>query len=311
MGTLNYPAAPLMKIGHEQKLDIGSSKGPTDVLDGIYRAKQYVKDDDKEFYRSPRAMPFDQPWQWASSKGFKNEEIDKVFLGQLAGCNLDCDECYAACDAGTVDVTPEEYVDAFNRYCKEFGTCSVLRVSGGEPMLFQEWVWGIAEEYQRRVQDEPILWIDTNLTVEPRSYLLRKLTYHRHSAICGCFKPNRQYHDGSVVSIWDQVSVVRDIMESGTNLFLYWPSWDKEALDDNTLLNSVLNELHRIDEYLPLRLTVIRTNKYEASPNMDNISQDTLNLYYGRRQRALHDYLARHYHPSMISMPSHYTLGMN
>lgn len=309
----------------KQKNDIAASKGPTGIMDGVYRAKQYVKDDEKSGLCHARNMSFPQPWQWAAQKwsefgGVQDPAgIDRVFLGQLAGCNLMCDECYVGeCDPdNTVEVTATRYVDAYYRYCDEYGYCATLRISGGEPFLQQEWVCAVLEddmllnngtEYHAK-EDPLILWVDTNLTIEPDDYLMSAVRGGaNHTGICGCFKPNRIYHSGETVSIGWQLTVVRHLIDAKVPLFLYWPSWDQEP--NNALFLDTLNKLYRIDPMLPLRLNVIRTNKYEASPRMENVSAVELSLLFTDRVNTLNKFLLERYPLDLIHMPSHLTLGL-
>lgn len=313
--------APIVKFGSKQKSDIAASLGPTDILDDMYRAKEYVKEEHRNMYASARSLAFDQPWQWASEIaviGYKwgNDSaidpsgIDKVFLGQLAGCNLECDECFAHGNTEIENVTPKQYVDAFERYQDLYGKCYVMRISGGEPMLYPEWVWGVIDESSCT---DGLRWIDTNLTKEIPNYLLRKLN-REHTAVCGCFKPNRRYRSGAsskglgIVDIGDQLGIVQSIIDADVSLFLYWPAWDKEA--SPALFNDTLDKLRKIDPYLPLRLTVIETKRYAASPNMDGISSPMLEDVFNKRRSTHFEYLKRHYHSSLIAMPSHYTLSL-
>jgi uncharacterized Fe-S cluster-containing radical SAM superfamily protein len=306
--------APITVISDVQRSDIAASKGPTDVMDGMYRAKQYVKDDEKRLLSHPRTMAFDQPWQWAASKAEYTDDvfgIDRVFLGQLAACNLRCDECYAGgdCKLNTVQVAPEEYVDAFDAYCEGIDWCSTLRISGGEPMLFQAWVAETLREADRLKGQWKIRWIDTNLTIPVDTELLAAISdRNKDTAINGCLKPNRKFINGTDVDIDDQLQVVEQIVLDFCNLFLYWPAWDKEPNTD--LFEHTLCELKSIDYYLPLRLTVTETKKYEASPNMDSVTAEELKEFFRTRREAHHEFLFENYHPDLIHMPSHLTLGM-
>ena len=316
---MSEPTAPLVIIGDAQKQDVAASKGPTDIMDGIYRAKQYVKDEEKDALIHPRHMAFDQPWQWAAdqwrkARGHRDpESLDRVFLGTLAGCNLMCDECYVGDCNGveTKQVTPSEYVEAYLRYRGAYGQCSTLRVSGGEPFLHQRWVENVVNctpPWFRHLQ-KVVIWVDTNLTIYPTENLRDTLVnFRENAAICGCLKPNRQYVTGETVSLDTQLDIVRTIIDAGINLFLYWPAWDKEP--NGNLFWDTLLELKTIDEYLPLRLTVTETKKYEASPRMEHIPYGDLNVFFKTRRNVHHDFLLDNYHPDLIHMPSHLTLSL-
>ncbi len=330
MSEFGSTTAPLTIISDVQTRDINASKGPSDVLQGIYRAKQYVKNDEKRDAvingYSPRCLSFPQPWQWAAQRwinaGWHADPrgIDRVFLGQLGVCNLRCDECYAGCCCGieTVDVSAEDYVSAYYEYCRQFGYCATLRISGGEPLLFQEWTCAVIEddrmlmardEYYATSVDPLVMWVDTNLTIKPKTYLLSALSASmKNTAVCGCFKPNRTWSDGTYVSIDAQLEIVGTFVEHGIPLFLYWPAWDKEYNSD--MFIDVLESLYKINKALPLRMTVIETHKYDASPGMENIDDACLRKCYTDGLEALDDFLLDHYHPDVIMLPSHLTLRL-
>ena len=138
-------------------------------------------------------------------------------------------------------------------------------------------------------------------------WLLTTLEYYsENTAVCGCLKPNRQYVTGKTVSLDAQLDIIRTIIDANVNLFLYWPAWDKEP--NGTLFWDTLLELKTIDEYLPLRLTVIETKKYEASPRMEHVSTGDLDVFFNTRRNVHHDFLFDNYHPDLINMPSHLTL---
>lgn len=322
--------APLTVISKVQQGDIANSFGPKDILGEVYRSKQYVKDDEKRGAvingYSPRCLSFPQPWQWAAQRwsesgGYADPRgIDRVFLGQLGVCNLRCDECYAGCYCGieTVDVSAEDYVSAYYEYCRQFGYCGTLRISGGEPLLFQEWTCEVIEDERMLMardddyvtSDDPlIVWVDTNLTIKPKKYLLGALSASmKNTAVCGCFKPNRTWADGTYVSIEAQLEIVGTFVERSIPLFLYWPAWDKEHNSD--MFIDVLESLYKIHSSLPLRMTVIETHKYDASPGMENIDDAQLMKFYRDRAKALDDFLLDHYHPDVIMLPSHLTLSL-
>lgn len=308
--------APIAIIGDEQKTDILASKGPNDVLDGKYRAKKYVKQFNTMF--NPRHQMFDQPYQMAADNyasnapvGFSPEGIDRVFLGQLAGCNLCCDECYADANTKSELVTAEEYVNAFDEYCAKFGDCGTLRISGGEPMLYQDWVCDVVRQWKKCARSYlPILWVDTNLTIQPEQHLLHTLIGAFYlGAVCGCLKPNRFTVGGERVDLGEQLDVVRSYTSAHIPLFIYWPSWDKEP--SSALMIDILWKLIDIDPFLPLRFTVLKTNKYEASPNMEDASQDELDdLFYDRRDH-YYQFLVHNYDPYLVGLPSHRTLPLS
>jgi hypothetical protein len=256
--------------------------------------KTYNKPDTFGMRTHPRDLMFDQPYQVASDWTKRSwTETNRVYLGQLAGCNLECPYCYAG-SGETMQVSAEQYVRDYWDYNRTFvGTpAGVLRISGGEPMLHQEWVAEVAEQ----ISAGDYLWVDTNLTIVPDADLARKL-YPLNTGVCGCFKPGVEG-----VNIEDQLGVVREWVAGGCDLYLYWPAWggtDDEFID-------ILGAIQGIGDGLPLRLAVIHINgQYKATGDFaQQWSFDRAQEATDRRRDLWRTWCGFHYPPEMLWLPS-------
>ena len=214
--------APMIKVEETaQATDVAASKAPSKLWKGYARIKTYVKDDEFSIVGSPRTFAFEQPYQIASRcTGRPWTDTNPVYLGELHGCNIRCPYCYLdwASKATTIEVSPHQYAEdffAFNEAEIAAGRTgsAVLRWSGGEPMLFQEWLACSIAHFA----DECGLeygWLDTNLTIAPTDALLDAMT-EAPMGVCGCFKPGVDGVDLdeqlSIAGIWIERSPTKDI----------------------------------------------------------------------------------------------------
>jgi hypothetical protein len=277
-----------------QAADIAASKAPSDIWRGYARVKTYNKPDTFGMRVHPRDLMFDQPYQVASDWTNRSwTDTNRVYLGQLAGCNLECPYCYAG-SGETMQVSALQYVHDYREYNRTFsGTpAGVLRISGGEPMLHQEWVAQVAEE----ISAGDYLWVDTNLTIPPSADLARIL-YPLNIGVCGCFKPGVEG-----VSIEDQLSTVWAWVTGGCDLYIYWPAWggtDAQFVD-------ALDTLQGIGDGLPLRLTVIHINgQYKATGDFsEQWSAEQAAEATSRRRDLWRKWCEANYPPEMLWLPS-------
>ena len=301
---------PIQVIPPSQREDIRNSEGPHTIWDKCFRIKQYIKPIDREraWRESPRALAFDQPFQIATERcGIDWNCADRVFLGQINGCNLSCPYCYLdTCEQG-IPYTASQYVDAWTLYNNKHprDRSGVLRVSGGEPMLYQSWVCEVVE----RFDDAPwpgFLWVDTNGTLPPTNDVLDVLSDTWEAAVCMCFKPG-------IVDWREQMFTARRFIEGCVETFFYWPAWDN--CGDGSDLMEALEKLYAIHCYAPLRLTVIEIKLYETSrkrewqphPHLTTMAQQVgylQELYYMRKQ-TYRNWCRERYSPNELWLPSH------
>jgi hypothetical protein len=238
-----------------QATDIAASKGPRDIYFGRARIKEYVKLADlRDPMQNPRLLEFDQPYQVAAHySGCSWEEGNLVFLEQIADCNLQCPECYAYNPNACIDyIDPEQYVADFVhcRLLREQDCLTppgVMRISGGEPVLHQEWVAAtlrVAAEYVRG-----LVLLDTNLTIKPEPDLVEEIqrgSLRRGVCVCGCLKPG-------LWDVDDQIETIRVLLDNDAQLFIYWRC---DSLRGPALVDA-MEKLEALRHGLPLRLTPI------------------------------------------------------
>lgn len=316
--------APMMLLEETaQSADIHGGKAPSDVIDGFARIKTYVKPDDwtKLFSGNMRScMPFDQPFQIGSDRtGLDWNVTNRVFLGQLAKCNLNCPYCYVDREGfieegrtpPIVEVSSQGYVDTYLGHVysemdrRGVVPSGILRYSGGEPFLFQDWlaesVDYATDQYVEGYIDHdeigfPVyVWVDTNLTVQPSEYLLSSLV-HCNVGVCGCFKPGKCDLD-------EQLHVVHTLVREGVDLFMYYPSHGGGDVD----MSVVLEGLAEICPNLPLRLWVIgiRWGYSAMKERRGTVSDDQAAADLSRKRKMLDDFVLDRCDRELLHLPSH------
>lgn len=251
---------PIMVLeGSDQAKDIKNSKGPNDIWQECYRVKQYVKDDELGLTTHPNTLEFPQPYQAAHAKTRCGWNAgNRVFLGQMAGCNINCPYCFVGDNDSTRLVTTEDYASAYWEYNAQYPErmAGVMRISGGEPLMTDErqnWIsellWDETEAY---------IWLDTNLTTKPNKKLkdtLDEIGKDGNVGVCSCFKPGV---DG--VDIYEQLEVAKELAEVA-DIYFYWPSWGGSLQQFKEFLHVLENAI----PHAPLRLTVIRIKFHYAA----------------------------------------------
>ena len=264
------PSAPIDVLTPLQIKDIQASEGPHSVFRGKYRIKQYVKPsqmlDSTGRPIHPSLLPFPQPFQAASAwLGSSWNVTNRTFLGQLHGCNLPCPYCYVDRDAEAEDVGADDYVldwVAWNKFNPE-AQAWVLRISGGEPMLYQSWVEDVIEFSREYLGLAPYIWVDTNGTVDPDRCLLEVLSWPG-VGVNLCFKYG--------VDLGHQLSIARTLIDAGVDTYFYVPAWLNNVQfpvldpgwDFRLWLCNIAAGLRDISEYAPLRVTVIHIKPYQT-----------------------------------------------
>ena len=309
---MTEPTVQMAVIPEKQRKDMAASAAPAnrEVFDDIYRVKQYVKPEEMSYGVNPRDLSFEQPWQVASRWCDANA-ANRVFLGETVDCNLDCSYCYRGENKETRNVTATEYVDAFFNHflqCDHIDgseEVGVLRVSGGEPMLHQDWVAGVCQSASRFSADRgtiaPYLWIDTNGTIHPTSNLCEKVC-RQAVGVCLCFKPGV---DG--VTIAQQLEVANDFVTCGADVYFSYPSWDGALTTAAGFIPEIVEGLRDIHSLLPLRMSVIEIKNYETNKSRPGFheSDKSLRTRYRERKRALREICESLYEPELLWLPSH------
>jgi len=306
--------APFSKIaGTIQQNDIAASKGPTDVYNGWGRIKQYVKPDEMHYAAHPRLCEFDQPYQVAAHYGYGTwEECNLAFVAQFAECNLNCPYCFVSDDnTDVVKLAPSDVINGFGKVQQErrkagVAVPKVLRLSGGEPMLYQNWIVQFLREWpQPRLaqiggaleQWPGYLWIDTNLTIEPERRLLLWLGIRGRQtvSICGCFKPKAH--------IPQELYVIKKYVEADISIFLYWPC--DRYLPDH--FEQTLDFLYEISPGLPLRLQPIKIKWHYEAVKARGVEppKECAEVIWSRTCNDWARWCNRHYAPAEIWQPSH------
>lgn len=271
--------APMDVFTPKQIADIQASEGPHTIFKDCYRIKQYVKPgamlDDDGHLVPPAHLPFPQPYQVASAwTGSDWNVCNRTFLGQLQGCNLACPYCYVADGASTVQVAADEYVLDFDEYNKlnPGARAGVLRISGGEPMLFQEWVEAVIRCSRPEIEPfsvepnpnwcgvvAPYIWVDTNGTLEIADSLLDVLSWPG-VGVNLCFK----YQADLDV----QLRIAESLIYAGVDTYFYLAAWADDEDHIKNLENwteHVWHGLFQISTGAPLRSTVVQIKEYEAA----------------------------------------------
>lgn len=294
--------------GSDQETDIRNSKGPSGIWQEVFRVKQYIKRNDMLAGGYPKYLPFPQPYQVASEKtGCTWNEGNRVFLGQVAGCNLACPYCFVGEHPETKPVTPTEFVQAWTDYNAAYPEekAAVLRVSGGEPLeteAKQQWMAQLLsynDDYDP-FSTQPYVWIDTNLTHHLTPELKQALAAPWFAVgVCGCFKPAEHG-----VNIREQLEIAKEIA-AYADLYLYWPTygWDGVGFRD------FLPELEEAIPNAPLRLTVIEIKwEYAAikeTPDHERLLDTHSNLnFFGMRDEWV-KFCGKTYPAELLWLPSH------
>jgi hypothetical protein len=305
------PLAPLIVLADtSQAADIQGSRAPSPIFDDTCRIKTYVKPEDWFIHgvpAHPRDLSFDQPYQWASHHtGHPWSSTNRAFLCEIAQCNLSCPYCYVPWSdvrPSTVrNVRSSEFVASFRAHAPRG---AVARISGGEPMLYPEWVQGV---YERLRRDAP-LWVDSNMTLMLPDHVEFTGNPGQPMAICGCFKPGDADLDA-------QLLVMQGWLDRKLEVFLYWPAG--RAMQSE--LKSTLEKLKAINPALPLRLTVIEIHSYTTTqstyfkkpfrrPERHGWSDDLLSWSPPRsymEARKVHEgFLRANYSRVEVATPSH------
>lgn len=287
---MNTPIRMMKLSGSKQEEDIKAGKAPSDIFGDVLRVKTYNKVGDISYGDAVHDMEFPQPFQVAAARlGCSWRYTNPVAVVQLAGCNLDCPYCYIG-DYDSVEVvgkTPQDVDDAYTEYlsaCVRAGVphSRVFRISGGEPMLQQEAVRELITVGLKRrsvtdgdthlpIRDESAyVWVDTNLTIEPRASLLERMAVQRNVGVCGCFKSHLGLAD-----VREQLDIARMYIDAGVDLYTYWAGCiSADAIHVHMLEDTMdawrgealwaLDEMAEVHPNLPLRNTFIRL-KYHYS----------------------------------------------
>lgn len=303
--------APIDKLtGTTQAGDIAVSFGPNEVWRDCYRVKAYNKWEKVQPFTHVSTWEFQQPMMVASYYTGESWDVtNRTFLGQLSECNLQCDFCYRGKPAGTVNVTPEEYVAAFLDYNVEYPAdrAGVMRISGGETMLYQEWVVGVIDEL-KGIDSSKYIWVDTNLTLTPDKDMRDTFRYHKYCdeydipvGLVGCFKPG-------LFDLDEQLRIAKVFSEC-SDFYLSWSCGSEDTLTTAQFL-SFLDELDAAIPYAPLRMYMQRINySYDAVKELNTHDWDEKHrqaqMLVEMRRDEWSKWCANKYPVWMCNMPNH------
>ena len=143
-------------------------------------------------------------------------------------------------------------------------------------------------------------WLDTNLTIEPSSALLRVvgIVHSDIIGVNGCFKPGVNN-----VSLDKQLEIASAFIGSGAELFFYYPTWGGDAND----LIKTLDALSAISEYAPLRVTIDEIKwGYSTQTNRNvHVSERDAKDAYTTLLHTYKEYVSKRYPPELLWLPSH------
>jgi len=197
---------------------------------GLLREKKYIKSKHLKSLGHHRLLPFTEPYQVAAHKlNLPWTRTNKAVMVQTAGCSLDCDYCFVGDEVVVEATTQELYEDYWFNYCRNAENPSpIFRISGGEPFLQQEFVSDLVRVmlYKRPTSEIMMcvrgdsglyVWVNTNLTHEPREKLLNSLTSEKVGVV-GSWKPV------SAPEKFDtQLSVASRMLDAGVDLYFLYP----------------------------------------------------------------------------------------
>ena len=250
--------------------DRGSEK-----LTSLIRCKQYIKASE---VNNPS---FKQPYAAASYYRYRMgyaaswSECNSVAVADVAQCGIACSYCFcpqAATEPSRI-LTPEDLYREFNQ-ADEVAASAVWRLSGGEPLLFPDFVADFFNIARTR-RDAPYLKLSTNLlgAVGPLPHVMHALAYDGIGVI-GCFKglcgryfEATQEHPVDGTRLLDrQIERARELVDAGVEVFfriiaLAPPEESIEDVERETI-TFIARLRHEVDMAAPLRTEVVRLKRY-------------------------------------------------
>lgn len=293
----------------------------TSELGDYWRTKTYVKPKDMV---NPAYPVFPQPYQMAQALyGGTWNDFNKVFVVQVAKCNLDCWYCFVDKElregkdgkfGGWFDA--DEVMDMW----RESGV-PICRISGGEPTLAPDFICSMISQFEDIYNDgseNGLLWIDTNLStgthfIEKYKRSAMSLAYQPNVAISGCFK-------GFCESDAEEATGVRGnllksqfdtakalIEETDLEAFFYVPGITHKALaEPQDYIKQFFHRMREeVDENAPLRTYILEIKNYSPTVTSE-WGEWSAYLPGGCRPIDVWQQLCReHYSPELLWLPNH------
>jgi uncharacterized Fe-S cluster-containing radical SAM superfamily protein len=202
----------------------------------------------------------DSPVTAAAKLGGFWTDYNAAAICHVAACNLRCTYCYVERDhlSGRDSFTssPSEIVAAFLELpAPPLGWLSILRISGGEPLLAPELVLGVAAELQRRnLERRVLLKVESNLSAFAYSASQMSAAMRQElSEIASMVTLHATLHVKPNSPLWRAVQRgMATALALGMDLYpaIGGADWSRGDME------SLLRELWDLSPNLPLRLAV-------------------------------------------------------
>ncbi|WFE65529.1 hypothetical protein [Micromonospora sp. WMMD714] len=205
----------------------------------------------------------DSPVTVAAELGGHWSEHNLAAITHVAACNFRCAYCYvdfrhlAGRDSfvTTAERVVEEFVRLRHTVTDTGRRLSLLRLSGGEPLLAPALVLGVHREMRRRgLLDDAILKVESNLSALPYAWRESALTLDAdEGAALRRVKVHSTLHSPPGSAVWPMIRRgLEGAIELGFDVFpaVGANDWTTEQLE------SLFGELSAIDPALPRRLAV-------------------------------------------------------
>ena len=201
-----------------------------------------------------------------------------VQMFEVAKCNLHCWWCYLPKQLRNIT---EEYTkwfsisELFDLFEGEHNNVKVLYLSGGNPELVPEFVYGFMKELDKREKSQEIfLWSDDVLTTD---YLVEKMSkeqinymtkYKNYAKVC-CLKgfdnESFEYNTGiNGKEFGNQIKRLKICIDIGFDVYGYIILVCKDLNNIEFKIKQIMNRLQEISYFLPLRIIPIKIEKFSA-----------------------------------------------
>ena len=282
--------ATLSGTAQEQDLD------PRRFWNSIFRAKLYTKPGEDNYFRGEPAgvaaakLTNKKDDVWVSPR-----ECNRVFLGQINGCNLKCWYCYVDDVAKSGNPAYGKYVSAY-KYLIQFliesrksqnciqpdSKLNILRISGGEVFIVPEIIFWMIETLEKfELQDYIYIWVDCNLctgnfywkylTEEQRI----KIRQYKNIGFCGCYKgidPENFFENTGAHPdfFYKQFEMHKALINEGLDVYSYlYPVTSLERALDIRIMG-FMDLLQHVDHFAPLRMATPIIKPF--SPTRDRLN---------------------------------------
>ncbi len=228
----------------KQKEDIKKSG---DIINDTYRIYYYmwnINKKKKEFGRVPFV---------ASRKlGLSPYKTNKVLTSQVNKCNMNCWFCYVDDknkDASRgINKPVNQVLNEVVTYLNENEDVNALRISGGEPTLFPQFLYKIIREFPH----EYGLNIDTNLTRKlHKEELINQSNVQFQMCIKGISEKNFEENTGLPGKIWykqlENLEYMEDVLDDYSIYLIDLIQDEKDLLDLEDLFDVVIQRPEKVN----------------------------------------------------------------